>query len=78
MRIIVIRLIAGLEKSIEDRRESIVAEIKELRNSHDELRNVVKAVKNKLDAVTARMEETEGRISEIEKIKPRKREVRKY
>ena len=40
-RIIVIRLIAGLEKSIEDSRESIVAEIKELRNSHDKLRNAM-------------------------------------
>ena len=32
-RIIVIRLIAGLEKSIEDNRESLTAEIKELRNT---------------------------------------------
>ena len=35
-RIIVIRLIAGLEKSIEDSRKSIAAEIKKLRNSHNE------------------------------------------
>ena len=35
-RIIVIRLIAGLEKSIEDHRESIAAEIKDLRNSGNE------------------------------------------
>ena len=65
-RIIVIRLIAWLEKSIEDSRESIAAEIKELRNSHHELRNVVSEVPSKLDAVTARMEEAEGRLSEIE------------
>ena len=72
----------GLEKSIEDRRESITAEIKKLRNSHDELRNVVNEVQNKLDAVTAWLEEAEGRISEIEdkimeKMKLRKKEIRK-
>ena len=33
-RIIVIKLIAGLEKSIEDSRESITTEIKGLKNSH--------------------------------------------
>ena len=38
-RITVIRLIAGLEKRLQDRRKSIAAEIKDLRNSHDELRN---------------------------------------
>ena len=35
-RIIVIKLIAGLEKNIEDSRESIAAEIKGLKNSHDD------------------------------------------
>ena len=37
-RIIVIKLIAGLEKSIEDSRVSITREIKGLRNSHEELK----------------------------------------
>ena len=41
-RIIVIKLIAGLEKSIEDSRESIAMEIKGLRNSHEELKNAIK------------------------------------
>ena len=45
-RLIVIRLIDGLEKSIEDSRESIAAETKELKNSHDELKNVVNEVQN--------------------------------
>ena len=35
-RIIVIKLIAGLEESIEDSRECIATEIKRLRNSHEE------------------------------------------
>ena len=37
-RIIVLKLTAGLEKSIEDSRESIATEIKGLKNSHDELK----------------------------------------
>ena len=37
-KIIVIKLIAGLEKSIEDSRQSIATEIKGLRNSHEELK----------------------------------------
>ncbi|KAF0875950.1 LORF1 protein, partial [Crocuta crocuta] len=65
-RIVVIRLFSGLEKSIEDSRESIAAEIWKLRNSHNELRNAVNEVKNKLAAARARMEEAEGIISEIE------------
>ena len=45
-RIIVIKLIAGLEKSIEDSRESIAVEIKGLRNSHEELKNAINEVQN--------------------------------
>ena len=55
-----------MKKSTEGSRESIAAEIKELRNSHDSLRNVVNEVQNKLDAATAKMEEGEGRLGEIE------------
>ena len=41
-RIIVIKLIAGLEKSTEDSRESIATEIKGLRNSQEELKKCYK------------------------------------
>ena len=41
-RIIVIKLIAGLEKSIEDSRESIATEIKGPRNSQEELKKCYK------------------------------------
>ena len=58
--IIIIRLIAGLEKSTEDSRESIVAEIKDLRNSHKEFKKNVNERQNKLDAVKARMREQKG------------------
>ena len=37
-KIIVMKLITGLGKSIEDSRESIDTEIKGLRNSHEELK----------------------------------------
>ena len=51
-RIIVIKSIAWLEKSIENSRESIAAEIKELNNRHDELKNAVNEVQNKLEVAT--------------------------
>ena len=41
-RIIVIKLIAGLQKSIEDSRESIATDIKGLKNSHEELKKYYK------------------------------------
>ena len=40
-RIIVIKVVSGLEKSIEDSRESIYTEIKGLRNSHQELKYAI-------------------------------------
>ena len=40
-RIIVIKLIAGLENSIKDSRESIATEIKGLSNSHEELKSAL-------------------------------------
>ena len=46
-KIIVIKLIAGLEKSIEDSRESITTEIKGLRNSQEELKNAINDCKIK-------------------------------
>ena len=40
-RIIVIKVITGLEKSTEESRESITTEIKGLRNSHEELKKML-------------------------------------
>ena len=65
-RIIVIKLIAGLETSIEDSRESTATEIKGLRNSHEELKNAVNEVQNKVEAAIAQIEEAEERIGELE------------
>ena len=67
-RIIVIKLIVGFPKSIEDKdsRESIATEIKGLRNSHEELKNAINEVQNKMEVTTARTEESEERIGELE------------
>ena len=65
-RIIVIKLIAGLENSIEDSRESIATEIKGLRNSREKLKNAINEVQNKMEAAIARIEEAEEGIGESE------------
>ena len=65
-KIIVIKLTAGLEKSIEDSRESITTEIKGLRNSQEELKNAISELQNKMEVTTARIEEAEERIGESE------------
>ena len=46
-RIIVIKLIDGLENSIEDSRESLATEIKGLRNSQEELKHAINEMQNK-------------------------------
>ena len=65
-RIIVIKLIAGLENSIEDSRESIATEIKGLRNSQEELKNAINELQNKMETTVAWIEEAEERIGELE------------
>ena len=65
-RIIVMKLIAELENSIEDSRESIATEIKGLRNSQEELKNVINELQNKMEMTTAQIEEAEERIGELE------------
>ena len=65
-KIIVIKLIAGLEKGIEDSRESIATEIKGLRNSREKLKNAINEVQNKMEAAIARIEEAEEGIGESE------------
>ena len=65
-RIIVIKLIAGLENSKKDSRESTATEIKGLRNSQEELKNAINELQNKMETTTARIEEAEERIGELE------------
>ena len=65
-RIIVIKLIAGIENSIEDRGESIATEIKGLRDSQEELKNAINELQNKMEMTTARIEGAEERIGVLE------------
>ena len=65
-RIIVIKLIAGLENSIKDSRESLATEIKGLRNSQEELKNAINELQNKMETTTAWIEEAEERLGELE------------
>ena len=65
-RIIVIKLIAGLENSIEDSRESVATEIKGLRNSQEELKSGINELQNKMETTTTRIGEAEERIGEVE------------
>ena len=65
-KIIVIKLIAGLEKSIEDSKASIAREIKGLRNSQEELKNAINELQNKMEVTTVQTEEAEERMGELE------------
>ena len=64
-RKILIKLIAGLEKGIQDSRESIATEIKGLRTSHEELKSVINEVQSNMQVTTARNEEAQERIGEL-------------
>ena len=55
-RIIVIKLIAGLEYSKKDSRESIATEIKGLRNSQEELKNAINELQSKWRQPRLRLE----------------------
>ena len=72
-RIIVIKLIAGLEKSIKESRESLATEIKGLRNSQEELKTALNEMQNKMETSMARLEEAEERIGEIGRASCRER-----
>ena len=65
-RIIVTKLITGLEKSREDSRESIAAEIKEVKNSPDELKNAINEVQIKWRRPQQGLKRERGKIGELE------------
>ena len=54
-RIIVIKLIVGLENSIKDSRESLATKIKGLRNRQEELKNAINELQNKMETTTAQI-----------------------
>ena len=65
-KIIVIKLITGLEKSIEDSRESIARDEGTKKQSGRAKKNATNELQNKMEATTARTEEAEERIGELE------------
>ena len=47
------------EKSIEDTRKSLTAEIKDLKTSQAKIKNAITEMRHRLDIITMRMEEAE-------------------
>ena len=56
-------ILAGFEKSIEDTRESLSAEIKELKSSQAEIKNAITKMQTQMRAIKMRMGEAEKQIS---------------
>ena len=60
--IMIIRILAG----VENRLESLSAEIKQVINSQNEIKNTITELQSRMDAVAARMDKAEQRIHDIE------------
>ncbi|KAF0884043.1 LORF1 protein, partial [Crocuta crocuta] len=65
-RTIIIKLIAELEKSMEDIKETMATNDMELKNRYDKLKNAINEIHNKLEASNARIEQAERKISDLE------------
>ncbi|KAF0873518.1 LORF1 protein, partial [Crocuta crocuta] len=76
-RTIVIKLNSGLEKGMEDIRETIATKTMEPKNSCDELKNAINEMQNKMEVSNAQVEEAERRISDLEDRIIEKEEVEK-
>ncbi|KAF0871960.1 LORF1 protein, partial [Crocuta crocuta] len=76
-RTIVIKLIAGLDKGMEDIRETTATKTMELKDSCDELKSAINEMQNKMEASNAWTEEAERRISDLEDIIIQKEEAEK-
>ena len=61
-RIMIIRILAGVEKSI----ESLSAKAKEIKSSQDKIKNAITEMQSWMAAMTARMDEAEQRIRDID------------
>ena len=48
---LIIRILAGLEKSMKDTRESLSAEIKELKSSGAEIKNAITEMQSQMEAL---------------------------
>ena len=59
----IIRILAGLEKSIEDTRESLSAEIKELKSGQAKINNTITEMQTQIKTIQKRMDEAEERFT---------------
>ena len=60
------RILAELEKSIEDIRETLIIEIKELKTNQAKMKNTITEIQNLLDVLTSRTGEAEEQTSNTE------------
>ena len=59
-------MIIGILAGVKNTLESLSAEIKEVKNGHNEITNAITELQLWMDAVAARMDEAEQSISDIE------------
>jgi len=52
-------MLTGLEKSVEDFRETLTTEIKELKNNQSEMKNEITEIPKRLNEMNTRTEEAE-------------------
>ena len=62
----IIRILAGLEKSLEDTREYHTIDIKELKSGQSEIKNAMNKMQTQMYDIIMRMYETEEQINDIE------------
>ena len=55
----IIRILTGLEKRMEDISETLSTEIKELKKNQSEMKNTTNEIGNRFDAMNSRLEEAE-------------------
>ena len=55
----VIRILAGLQKSVEDTRESLTTEIQEVKTSQAKIKYAISEMQNQQEAMAMRMDKTE-------------------
>lgn len=72
-RMTILKVLAGLEKKMEENREAVSkeikdlsGEIKELKSNQAEIKKAINEVQLKMEALTARINEAEDRISDLE------------
>lgn len=59
---IIIRLLTGLERRIEDINETFITEIKQLKRNESEMKSAISKIGNRLDAINSRLEEERNEL----------------